>query len=78
MVKFLYRSDEALYKGVYVPLRLLKEKVKDEYPGMVHDHQIYKTFNKNTGEIDRKYAWDSIFYKLTKNKKIYKILDKLI
>lgn len=77
-MKFLYETGEVCYKGIYVPLRSLKKAALKEFPRIVSEYQIHKRFNPVTGEIERKYAWDSVFHILDKSRDLRKILDKLI
>lgn len=77
-MKIFYDSQEILYKGHYVPMRLVKKRIIKEFPSLVSKYQIKKRFNSKTGEIERMYAWDSIFYTLEKSGDIDLILNKLL
>jgi hypothetical protein len=39
---------------------------------------IHKQFNRTTGAIDRKYAWDALIYDLKRDGTLKKILDYIL
>jgi hypothetical protein len=73
-------AQELEYKGLYFPFRAVKKKILTE--GLTDkelaQYCVHKTFNTKTGEIDRKYAWESIFNDLLKCGALGLLLDQII
>lgn len=77
-VKLDFHEEEIDYDGLKITFRLLKKHIERVLPDYIKEFQIFKTFNSRTGNIDRKYAWDSIFYNLRDNGKLEKIIKSII
>ena len=77
-MKIDYQNRNVRFKGVNIQLEKVKEMVIKKYPALVQEFQVHKSFNSKTGNIDRKYAWDSIFYHLKTKKLFIRGLERLI
>ncbi len=47
-------------------------------PDYLKEFAIHRKFNPNTGEIEYKYAWDSVLYKLHKDGILILILESIL
>ena len=73
----IIQGEEILYRGLYIPLKKVKRVVEEEFPREVlRKYQIDKSFDKSTGNISYKYAWDSILH--DNENKVKVILNRLI
>lgn len=71
-------GQDVIWKGIYIPLRLLKEEIIKEFgEESLIGFQIDKKFNAVSGKIDRKYAWDNIILTFYEEGKLDGILLKL-
>lgn len=79
MLKINTNKQEVEYKGLFFPFPSLKKILKNTFP---EDHFlrfcVYRTFNSHTGQIDRKYAWDSVFQDLHNKGLLTPVLDNII
>ena len=73
-----YREGDIEFKGVFIPLQKVKEALLKKFPSIPVEYQIGKRFDKKTGEIIRQVSWDSVFFDLKRDGRIYPILNKLI
>jgi hypothetical protein len=73
-----YRTDEARHRGFAIPLRVVKRFILKYIPDEVEGLQIYKTFNPKTGDIERKYAWDTVFHRIHKKVGIDTIYELIL
>jgi hypothetical protein len=80
MIKVNSSAQEIEYKGLYFPFRAVKKKILVE--GLTTEelahYCVHKTFNTKTGQIDRKYAWESIFADMQSCGALAILLDSII
>lgn len=79
MLRINTNKQEVEYKGLFFPFNTLKKTLRNTFPEeRFFRFCIHKTFNKHTGQIDRKYAWDSVFQDLHDNGLLTPVLDQII
>lgn len=79
MLRINTNKQEVEYNGIFFPFNYLKTALKNTFPEeRFFRFCIHKTFNKHTGHIDRKYAWDSVFQDLHANGLLTPVLDQII
>jgi hypothetical protein len=72
-------KQEIEYRGIFFPFTHIKTILLNTMPEQTFSrHCIHKTFNKHTGQIERKYAWDSVFQDLHDQGKLSPVLDNII
>ena len=78
-IRIIPTQLEVKYRGLLIPFSKIKKIVGDFVSERyLNEFVIFKTFNSSTGEIDRKYAWDSIIYKLNEDGYLEPILDSIL
>jgi hypothetical protein len=79
MIKINSNTQEIEYNGLFFTFTALK-KVVPEYvtPEYLSAFCIFKTFNRVTGNIDRKYSWESIFMDMYDHHTLVPMLDDII
>lgn len=79
MIKILQNQQEVQYQGNFIPFNKIKSAaiglVSPEY---LERFVILKKFNKVTGNVDRKYAWDSLMYEMRADGLLKQVLDAII
>jgi hypothetical protein len=79
MIKIHTNQQELEYKGIYFPFKVIKKLIESiADPKDLKGYCIHKTFDKVTGNIIRKYAWETIFYDLNNSGALAPILDDII
>jgi hypothetical protein len=83
-MKINTNQQEVEYRGLFFPFNAVKKSVlaavetKQIPSELLRSHCIHKTFNKHTGKIDRKYAWDSVFADLYAKGWLEELLNGII
>lgn len=78
-MKIVTNQQEIEYRGVHFTFQKVREAVVRSVPEEQIRHRcIHKKFNPATGEIERKYAWNSIFEDFAETGMLQRILDTLI
>ena len=77
-IKISIKDSEVVYRDTSVPFKLLKKEILKTHGEFALKYQLTKHFDKTTGEIHRKYAWDNIFHTLKATGELINILNKLI
>jgi hypothetical protein len=65
------------HAGFYIELRFVKEWILKN-TDIANDYVIFKTFNSKTGEIDRKYAWDTILFLVNKDIGLKNVFNEIL
>lgn len=84
-IKISVVKQELKYKKLHFPFNAVKRVLLNS---MQHElyatkaifdkHCIHRKFNSTTGEIERKYAWDSLFEELKSSGALAAVLDDII
>lgn len=82
-MKINTNKQEIEYKDLFFPFNAVRRKLQTIFsPNALAqafgEFCIHKTFNNKTGEIDRKFAWDSIFQSLHEKGLLAQVLDAII
>lgn len=79
MIRINTNQQEVEYKGILFPFKRVKDEVCRSVPEeLLRDHCIHKKFNTTTGQIERKYAFDSVFEDLASLGILQVLLDDII
>jgi hypothetical protein len=70
--------QEIQYNNIFFPIRIVKKYIIKLYESRLKPYTIYKTFNKVTGNIDRKYAWDTIFHDFNSSNQLRDVLNRIL
>jgi hypothetical protein len=66
------------HRGFEISLGCVKGKLKEIAPKLVDHYRFDKSFNKITGNIDSKVAWDSVFFDFHKGFGLKNLFDILL
>jgi hypothetical protein len=66
------------HKGHEISLGSIKGKLKELTPKIVDHYRFDKKFNKITGKIESKVAWDSVFFIFHKGFDLRNLFDLLL
>lgn len=78
-IKILKQSSEVRYKSLYIPFEKLKTVVNQIVPSsFLEGYVLIKKFNSLTGEIEYKYAWDSLIHSLHDSGYLKIMLDSIL
>ena len=79
MIRINTNQQEIEYKGIFFPFKKVKEVIRKVVPEeLLRDHCVHKKFNRITGQIDRKYAFDAVFEDLAALGILQVLLDDII
>lgn len=65
-------------KNKYLTKRQIQDYILTNYSELAKDYCIHRSYNKDTGLIERKYAWHSIIDELNKNGGSTKLIKDLL
>jgi hypothetical protein len=78
-IKLKTSEQEVRYKGLCFSYTALKKKIlASTHVSQLTPYVIKKHFNKETGNIDCKYAWESIFLDMREDGRLATILEEII
>lgn len=79
-VKVSLTNGDVTHKGVSIPFRKLREPILKRHIELCMEFELKgaRKFNKETGEIERKFAWDSIFIELRNSGELVKIFNQIL
>lgn len=77
-VKFNYDLEIVRFQGVDVPLKILKAEIERSHKPLMDRYILFRTFDNKTGEIHRRYAWESIYLELKESGKLEQLLNKIL
>jgi len=79
MIRINTQDQDIEYKGLFFPFKAVRKIIQSQLsPEHLSDYCIHKTFNTRTGQIERKYAWESVFQMLMELGLLHMILDEII
>ena len=74
----LYPEEEIQLGETFVTKRQLRKAVLSLYPELVEQYKIHSSFDKESGEIVKKYAWHSVFEIINRDGRSDIVIKKLI
>jgi hypothetical protein len=78
-LKINWKEGEVRHKGFFIPLNQVKKWILGNgYRDVVLQNEVYRSFNKITGEIDRKFAWDTVFFHVHKDYGLKNVFDEIL
>jgi hypothetical protein len=79
MIKINTNKQVVEYRGIFFPFITIKKVLQQSIPQeQLLPFCIFKSFNTRTGEIERKYAWNSVLEHLAENGTLLPILENII